>query len=116
MIAQESISDSNWKVGETAAAWNAKFARGRTDADFGELVGISGEQVAQRRITWEKFHACRFQFGDLRWSHFYAATTWEIQQAVRALAWANDMGATVAEMNAWVRAENGEDLSEPESH
>ena len=42
--AQTAVSQCNWTVGECAVQWTKKFARGRTDADFGELVGMSGRR------------------------------------------------------------------------
>ena len=39
--AQLALSHCNWEVGECAAQWTKRFARGRTDADFGALVGGS---------------------------------------------------------------------------
>ena len=53
--AQTAVSQCNWTVGECAVQWTKKFARGRTDADFGELVGMSGDQVYQRRRVCETF-------------------------------------------------------------
>ena len=54
-IAQQALSSCNWTVGECAAKWTKKFAKGRTDADFGNMVGLSGDQVYQRRRVWETF-------------------------------------------------------------
>lgn len=107
--AQEALSQCRWVVGECAAKWTARYARGRTDADFGALVGISGDQAYQRRRVWETFGSVREKYAALKWSHFYAALTWD--DAADCLQWALDMEATVAEMRAWRRAQRGEDLS-----
>jgi len=111
--AQDSLSHCRWVVGECAAKWTKKFARGRTDADFGNLIGLSGDQVYQRRRVWESFADVSDQFGHLRWSHFYVALNWD--DAMDCLQWADETEASVAEMKAWRRAQRGEDLSaEPE--
>jgi hypothetical protein len=107
--AQSAVSQCNWDVGECAALWTKRFARGRTDADFANLIHLSPDQVYQRRRVWETFGDVRDEYGQLKWSHFYAAITWE--DAAECLQWAQDLGATVAEMKAWRRAQRGEDLT-----
>jgi hypothetical protein len=109
--AQLSISHCQWEVGECAALWTKRFARGRTDVDFAQLIGLSPDQVYQRRRVWETFSDVSTSFPSLKWSHFYAALNWD--DAAECLQWAQDIGATVAEMRAWRRAQRGEDLSEP---
>lgn len=109
--ARLALSRCNWEIGECAAAWTRRFARGRTDADFGALIGLSGDQVYQRRRVWETFSDVADRYDRLKWSHFYAALNWD--DAAECLQWANDMAATVAEMRAWRRAQHGEDLSAP---
>lgn len=109
LTAQEAVFQSNWIVGECAAKWTERYARGRTDADFAVLVGLSGDQVYQRRRVWEVFHTRRSEFQELKWSHFYAALTWD--DAQECLEWAEETHSTVAEMRAWRRALRGEDLS-----
>ncbi len=108
--AQQALSRCNWEIGECAARWTEKYARGRTDADFGALIGLSGNQVYQRRRVWETFADVHDAYPNLKWSHFYAALNWE--DAAECLQWANDLGATVAEMKAWRRAQRGEDLGQ----
>jgi len=109
--AQQALSRCNWEIGECAAAWTKRFARGRTDADFGALIGLSGDQVYQRRRVWETFSDVHERYDELKWSHFYASLNWD--DAAECLQWAHDMSATVAEMKAWRRAQHGEDLSVP---
>lgn len=109
--AQQALSRCNWEIGECAAAWTQRYARGRTDADFGALIGLSGDQVYQRRRVWETFSDVSDRYERLKWSHFYAAVNWD--DAAECLQWAEDMQATVAEMKAWRRAQHGEDLSAP---
>ncbi len=108
--AQQALSRCNWEVGECAGTWTKRFARGRTDADFAELVGLSGDQIYQRRRVWETFADVRENYPALKWSHFYAALTWD--DAAECLQWAEEIRATVAEMKAWRRAQRGEDLSQ----
>jgi hypothetical protein len=108
--AQQALSQCNWEVGECAAIWTRRFARGRTDADFAVLVGLSPDQVYQRRRVWETFSDVRDNYPGLKWSHFYAALTWD--DAAECLQWAQEIQATVAEMKAWRRAQRGEDLSQ----
>lgn len=108
-VAQLAISSCNWTVGECAAQWTQRFAKGRTDADFGSSIGLSGDQVYQRRRVWETFADVKDQYSHLKWSHFYVALTW--QDSAECLAWAEENQATVAEMKAWRRLQHGEDLT-----
>lgn len=108
--AQTALSSCNWTIGECAALWTKRYSKGRTDAAFGEMIGLSADQVYQRRRVWETFNDVREQYTKLRWSHFYAAVTWD--DAASCLGWAEDMEATVAEMRAWRRAQHGEDLTQ----
>jgi len=107
--AQQAVSQCRWVVGECAAKWTQKYARGRTDADFATLIGLSADQVFQRRRVWESFSDVRDAYPNLKWSHFYSAVTWD--DAAECLQWAEETTATVAEMKAWRRAIHGEDLS-----
>lgn len=107
--AQEAVSQCRWVVGECASKWTQRYARGRTDADFAALVGVTPDQVFQRRRVWETFATVRDEFPRLKWSHFYAALTWD--DALESLRWAAEMEAPVAEMRAWRRALRGEDLT-----
>ncbi len=109
--AKTSVSDSSWVVGQCAAEWTQRYARGRTDNDFGMLIGLSGDQVYQRRRVWETFGDVREEYATLRWSHFYVALTWD--DAPECLAWAAENETTVAEMRAWRRLQHGEDLTQP---
>jgi len=106
------LSDSDWTTGECASKWTEKFSRGRTDEDFGRRVGLSGEQVRQRRTVWERFGSSNSNW-KVSFTHHYTAMNWP--DCEDALTWAEDTGATVAEMKAWHRARNGEDLTQPEA-
>lgn len=107
--AQEAVSLCRWVVGECASKWTQRYARGRTDGDFAVLIGLTGDQVYQRRRVWESFAALRDDFPRLKWSHFYAALNWDDSRD--CLSWAEETRSTVAEMRAWRRAQRGEDLS-----
>lgn len=107
--AELAVSQCRWTVGECASKWTKRYAKGRTDADFAALIGLSGDQVFQRRRVWESFSDVYLQFESLKWSHFYAALTWD--DAAECLQWAQETESTVAEMKAWRRAMRGEDLS-----
>lgn len=106
--AREAVSQCNWVVGECASKWTQRYARGRTDAEFGQMVGLSGDQIFQRRRVWEAFGDGHNKFQGLKWSFFYVALNWD--DADDCLTWAQDADATVAEMRAWRRAQRGEDL------
>ena len=108
--AQAAVSRCNWVIGRCAAEWTRRYARGRTDADFGSLVGLSADQVYQRRRVWETFADVSESYGSLRWSHFYVALTWD--DAPECLQWSEENGATVAEMRAWRRATRGDELAD----
>lgn len=108
-LARDAVSQCNWVVGECASKWTQKYARGRTDHDFGQMVGLSGDQIYQRRRVWIKFGDTYGDYANLKWSFFYVTLNWE--DAEECLNWANDTSATVAEMRAWRRARNGEDLN-----
>lgn len=105
----KATSHANWVVGECAAVWMKRYSRGRTDADFAQVVGLETHQVYQRRRVWESFGDVYRNYPDLRWSHFAAAVGWDNWR--ECLQWAQDINATVAEMRAWRRAQRGEDLS-----
>lgn len=106
--ARDAVSQCNWVVGECACQWTKRYARGRTDSDFGQLVGLSGDQIYQRRRVWEAFGATFQNYPSLKWSFFYVALNWS--DAEDCLQWAQDADATVAEMRAWRKAQHGEDL------
>ena len=110
--AQQALSQSNWTVGECAAVWTKRYAKGRTDADFAVLIGLSPDQVFQRRRVWETFSDVHQNYAHLKWSHFYAALTWD--DAAECLQWADEMQSTVSGMKAWRRAQRGEELDSQE--
>ncbi|VAX38977.1 hypothetical protein MNBD_PLANCTO02-1098 [hydrothermal vent metagenome] len=108
--AQQAVSQCNWVVGECAFEWTKRYAKGRTDADFALQVGLSPDQVFQRRRVWETFGDVFKDYSSLKWSHFYVSVNWD--DASECLQWGEENGGTVAEMKAWRRAQRGEDLKE----
>lgn len=106
--ARDAVSQCNWVVGECATQWTSRYARGRTDSDFGQMVGLSGDQIYQRRRVWEAFGESYHNYPGLKWSFFYVALNWDDSED--CLQWALDANATVSEMRAWRRAQRGEDL------
>ncbi|HEV8004270.1 MAG TPA: hypothetical protein VGP63_30685 [Planctomycetaceae bacterium] len=106
--AQSAVSQSNWVVGECADKWTQRYARGRGDGDFAALLGLTADQVFQRRRVWQTFADVYNNYPALKWSHFYAALTWD--DAPECLQWADENQSTVSEMKAWRRALRGEDL------
>ena len=106
--AQAAVSESAWVVGECAYEWTKQWSRGRTDADFGLLVGLSGDEIYKRRRVWEVFGETASK-RNLSFTHHYVAMNWE--DANECLEWAEENEASVAEMKAWRRAVHGEDLT-----
>ncbi|GAB4158309.1 MAG: hypothetical protein Tsb009_35490 [Planctomycetaceae bacterium] len=103
-LAQFSISQCNWTVGMCAAQWTKKYAKGRTDGDFAALIGLSADQVYQRRRVSETFSDVREKYPSLKWSHFYTALNWD--DAAECLQWAEENGETVAGMKTWRRLQH----------
>lgn len=107
--AKEAISTCNWKLGECASKWNLNWARGRGDGDFGMAVGMSGDQIYQRRRVWERWGGKAVPA--LSWSHFYAALNWD--DADDYLEWSYANSATVAEMRAYRTAKTAQEFLPP---
>jgi len=102
-------SAAAWVVGECAFLWTQKYAKGRKDSDFARMIGMESEQVAQRRRVYEAFADVRVSYTCMKFSHFRAALAWD--DSAECLAWADENGANVAEMMAFHRMQNGEDLT-----
>ncbi len=108
----KATSDTNWHISEMAARWMRTFSRGRSDADFAQMVGLQTDQVYIRRRVYELFGDVRLSLPNLSWTHFRIAVDWD--DSADCLSWANETGSTPAEMRAWRRAMRGEDLSSEE--
>lgn len=108
--AQDAGHAAAWVIGECAAKWHKAFADGRMDKDFGAMIDMTGDQVNQRRVVWEKFgeRGLHRAMPMLSWSHYREACYWE--DADEILSWAADNEATVKEMIMWRRAKRGEPL------
>lgn len=105
--AKQALSACNWMIGQCASEWTERWAKGRTDEDFGNAIGMSREQVSQRRLVWERFRDWNLSSklsSKLSWTHFRQALSWDDAEACLQWACAND--ATVAEMKAWREHQN----------
>ena len=116
----ESTSQNNWLVGECAAIWTDRFSSGRTDADFAKLVDLTVDQIQARRRVYDRFggddsvtsrNAPKFK--SLSWSHFHASVAVSMDEATEQLQWAAENEASVSQMRAWRRMQNGDDLTLP---
>lgn len=108
--ARAALSNCHWTVGECASLWCKRYSKGRGDADFGAMVGLSADQVCQRRLVWGQSGEERDTYHTLSWSHFYVSLKWPNQS--ECLEWAVENEASVAEMRAWYRMQGGEDLTD----
>ncbi len=112
------IDDSKWQIGRLAHEWTQRHAKGRTDEDFGKLIGLPQQQVNQRRLVWATFGDVYHSSGNLSWTHFREVLTWD--DAEEWLAEANENHWSVATMKRMrdvrQRIDNGDDLTEPNEH
>lgn len=109
--AKAAITTCNWKVGECASLWTERWARGRTDADFGAAIDLTAEQVGQRRRVWDRWGGKQDMIFGLSWSHYYVALAWE--DADTYLEWAYENQATVSEMRAYRTAKTSQEFLPP---
>lgn len=109
------IEDCKWGIGRLANDWTKRFAAGRTDEDFGKLIGLSRQQVQARRETWAQFGDVCHTYCNLSWSHFVVVRTWP--DAEEWLAEADKHRWPVAMMtnmrSVRERMDRGEDLTQP---
>lgn len=103
------VNNTNWDLGQYATKWTQRFARGRTDADFAELIGSTQQRVNECRRVYERF-------GDLyrstgKFTHAVVALTADDPDA--AMEWVTENDATVNELKAWLRMQRGDDLTTP---
>ena len=112
------IDDSKWQIGRLAHEWTQRHAKGRTDEDFGKLIGLPQQQVNQRRLVWATFGDVYHTCGKLGWSHFREVLSWEDAEEWLAEANANEWSvATMKRMrDVRQRIDNGDDLTEPNEH
>jgi hypothetical protein len=111
-IARAAISTCDFVVGECAAIWCSKYQRGRTDADFAARVGMTESEIQARRCVWEVFGipGTYQEFPGLKFSHFRVLLNEPAR--LEMLQWSAENSATVKELKAYRRMQNGEDLTE----
>jgi len=94
--AKNAVESSSWVVGECAAKWCERFASGRTDADFADLIGESQQSVNFKRRVYERFGDFTTRVVNLSYSHYRAAISWHDPE--EWLEQASNEGWSVAEM------------------
>jgi len=105
-------SKAQWIIGRLAHEWTQRYGKGRTDADFAEMVGLERSQITQRRLVYEAYGDVCDSYHKLSWSHFYAACDWD--DAEERLAEAETHGWSVAKMKLEYAAVAAPD--EPNDH
>lgn len=112
------IDDCKWELGRMAHEWTQRHANGRTDADFGKLIGLPQQQVNARRLVWATFGDVYHSSGNLSWTHFREVLNWDDSEEWLAEANQNEWSvATMKRMrDVRLRIDNNEDLSEPNEH
>src|SRR5690606_29615973 len=66
-----------WELGRIASEWTQRFARGRTDADFAKIVGISQRSINYYRRVYERFPRFWNHGANLSFRHLREALNWE---------------------------------------
>jgi ParB family chromosome partitioning protein len=107
-MAAAAVRQSNWTIGEAASRWTERYAAGRTDADFAELIGSSQPTVNLARRVFGRFLLRRNKHEEFTWTQWRTLLTWD--DAEEFLDWADATDATFPEMRAYRRAQRGEDL------
>lgn len=103
------VNNTNWDLGQYAAQWTQRFARGRTDADFAELIGSTQQRVNECRRVYERFSTLYRSSG--KFTHAVVALTADDPDT--AMEWVVENDATVNELKAWLRMQRGDDLTTP---
>ncbi|NQV29232.1 MAG: hypothetical protein HQ518_33170 [Rhodopirellula sp.] len=107
------VDAGKWEIGRLAHAWTRRFAKGRTDADFAELVGLSEDQVQRRRKVFSTYSDISASMRNLSWTHYLTVLAWD--DADEWLAVADENGWSVAVMKRMrdiqQRTDNGDDLT-----
>jgi hypothetical protein len=105
----QSLSDANWKIGELLALWMPvrppSFPKLDPLQTLAAQLGQTPAGLEIRLKVWDRFHTFRETHPALSWPHFQIALQWSEREANESLSWAQDMGATPAEMRAWHRAQ-----------
>ena len=92
--AEQILAPTQWEIGRIAS--ECKEVTGKTDAELGERIGLSRDQVQQRRSVWDRFGDDSDTYRNLKWSHFHAAMNWD--DATQTLAIADRDMLTVRDM------------------
>ena len=92
--AEQILAPTQWEIGRIAS--ECKEVTGKTDAELGERIGLSRDQVQQRRSVWDRFGDDSDMYRNLKWSHFHAAMNWD--DAAETLKTADRDDMTVAVM------------------
>lgn len=111
--ARRAVEGANWVVGECASEWHRLYARGRTDADFARMIGVSRRHVQSCRAVWDRFRGGNKKLaleGQLSWTHYREALSWP--NAEQYLRRAASEGASVAQMRRWWQADHKERSTE----
>ncbi len=92
-----SESGAKWLIGRLAHEWTVAYAKGRTDADFAEMIGgLQTFQVTQRRLVYAAFGDVSTSRLNLSWTHYREAAGWD--DAEEWLAEADENEWSVARM------------------
>lgn len=99
---------SNWTFGEIASRLVAEH--NWTDQQVADEFGKSQQSVNYARRIFERFYQ-RAGKHVFVWRDWMKVVAWS--DADKCLDWAEEQEATFAEMAAWRRAQNGEDIKTP---
>lgn len=92
------VEGANWTIGRCAAEWVEKYANGRTDGEFADLIGVSRQRVNFARRIWclavgcyggsklnEHVAACRVAFTWTQWRQFLSLDEKTLSEALATL-------------------------------
>lgn len=113
-LSRMALNACHFTIGAAASIWCTKYARGRTDADFGRLIGMTADQIYERRRVWERFGVSGLyrNFPGLDWSHYRINIARPDAPAI--LEWAADNKATIDTVRVYRRQLDGKDLNTPD--
>lgn len=85
--ASASVTKSNWTIGKCASKWCEKFADGRTDADFAELIGSSRQTVNFARRVYTRFcsRGSKLQCTWRQWKALLSENDEQIDESISVL-------------------------------
>lgn len=103
------VRGSNIEIGRCASIWTTRYANGRGDSAFAELIGTNQPRVNEARRVYETFGDLS-DSDKLSWSHYVFAL--RVDDPADAIQQAVDHDMKVPEFRAWIRMQKGEDLAE----